>query len=166
MYNSYNPMQARIESLMQQKNMIEQQLQSLQQMNNIPPININNNMTPPQQSNQNYDGNFKWVDNEEQAKQIANNNLPLILFDNNNPMFYMKNVDGTFKKFKFEEVNEESTKNEDSKMEQRINLMETKLNNIISVLTREKAQGNINTTQSEKAPQNAQKQANNKGGTK
>ena len=86
MYNPYN--QARLDSLAQQKALIEQQMAQLQQMQ-MPPININNNMTP---TPNNYDGNFKWVDNQEQAKQVANNNLPLILFDRNNPIFYMKNM--------------------------------------------------------------------------
>lgn len=96
MNNYYNPMQSRVDSLMQQKAMIEQQLQSLQQMN-VPNININNIPSNPTPSN--FDFNGKWVDGEEQARNVANNNLPLILFDNNNPVFYMKNMDGAFKSF-------------------------------------------------------------------
>lgn len=128
----YNPVQARMDSLMQQKQMIEQQLNSLQGMS-MPAININNNTTPTPSGN--YDGNFKWVDGEEQAKQVANNNLPLILFDNNSPMFYMKNVDGSFKKFKFEEVVDTPTNSTDSAMEQRMSNLEDKLNNLIDALT-------------------------------
>lgn len=97
----YDPLQSRRDMLNQQRQMIEQQLNSLNQMS-VPPININNNMTPSPMVN--FDFNGKWVDSEEQAKQVANNNLPLILFDNNQNMFYMKSVDGSFKKFKFEEV--------------------------------------------------------------
>src|SRR5699024_3299508 len=77
-----------------------------------------------------YDGNFKWVDNQEQAKQVANNNLPLILFDRNNPIFYMKNIDGSFKTFKFEEVIEQPQTNNDD----RINALESKLNALIGAL--------------------------------
>lgn len=128
----YNPVQARMDSLMQQKQMIEQQLNSLQGMS-MPAININNNTTPTPSGN--YDGNFKWVDGEEQAKQVANNNLPLILFDNNSPMFYMKNVDGSFKKFKFEEVVDTPANSTDSAMEQRMSTLEDKLNNLIDALT-------------------------------
>lgn len=128
----YNPVQARMDSLMQQKQMIEQQLNSLQGMS-MPAININNNTTPAPSGN--YDGNFKWVDGEEQAKQVANNNLPLILFDNNSPMFYMKNVDGSFKKFKFEEVVDTPANSTDSAMEQRMSTLEDKLNNLIDALT-------------------------------
>ena len=40
MFNPYG--QNRLDNLIQQKNMIEQQIQSLQQMQ-MPPININNN---------------------------------------------------------------------------------------------------------------------------
>lgn len=64
MNNYYNPMQSRVDSLMQQKAMIEQQLQSLQQMN-VPNININNIPSNPTPSN--FDFNGKWVDGEEQA---------------------------------------------------------------------------------------------------
>lgn len=124
MYNPYN--QTRLDSLAQQKALIEQQMAQLQQMQ-MPPININNNMTP---TPNNYDGNFKWVDNQEQAKQVANNNLPLILFDRNNPIFYMKNVDGSFKTFKFEEVIEQPQTNNDD----RINALESKLNALIGAL--------------------------------
>lgn len=66
MNNYYNPMQSRVDSLMQQKAMIEQQLQSLQQMN-VPNININNIPSNPTPSN--FDFNGKWVDGEEQASQ-------------------------------------------------------------------------------------------------
>lgn len=61
MNNYYNPMQSRVDSLMQQKAMIEQQLQSLQQMN-VPNININNIPSNPTPSN--FDFNGKWVDGE------------------------------------------------------------------------------------------------------
>ena len=47
----YNPMQARADSLMQQRQMIDSQLQQLQQFSNVPPININNQITPQPQSN-------------------------------------------------------------------------------------------------------------------
>lgn len=143
----YDPLQSRRDMLLQQRQMIENQLNSLNQMNNLPPININNNMsTPSQQAN--YDGNFKWVDNEEQAKQIANNNLPLILFDNNQPIFYMKNTDGSFKKFQFQEV-EISQSNNDSQLRKEIDIMNEKINNIIDVLNK----SSQNNTRNEKAPQ-------------
>lgn len=131
MFNPYNPMQTRMDSLLQQKAMIEQQINSMQQ---IPPININNNMTPPS----NFDFNGKWVDGEEQAKQTANQNLPLILFDNNNPIFYMKNLDGSFKKYRFSEIVEQAQPSTDEK----INALEGKLNAILEQLSK----GNTNTS--------------------
>lgn len=115
----YNPMQARADSLMQQRQMIDSQLQQLQQFSNVPPININNQITPQPQSN--FDFNGKWVSDESEAKGISNNNLPLILFDKNSPIFYIKNLDGSFKKFKFMEVVE--TQEED-----RITALENKFN--------------------------------------
>lgn len=140
MYNSYNPMQSRMDNLLQQRAMIEQQLQNLQQYANIPPININNQVTPQAQNN--FDFNGKWVDNEEQAKQIANDNKPLILFDNNNPYFYMKNTDGTLKKFKFEELKEEQNNNDD-----RLDKLEEKLNTLINSLSTNKSQEYVNKSQ-------------------
>lgn len=162
-YGGYNPLQARMESLMQQKQMIEQQLNSLQGMG-MPAININNNTTPVP-TGTNYDGNFKWVDGEEQAKQVANNNLPLILFDNNNPMFYMKNVDGSFKKFRFEEVVDKPTPAVDSQIESRMNALEGKLDDLINALTAPSSQSGTNTNQTQRSAQNEPKQAN-KGGSK
>ena len=129
-YGGYDPLQSRREDLLNRKNMIEQQLQSLQQLN-VPPININNNMPMPTQPPI-YDGNFKWVDNEQQAREVANNNLPLILFDNNEDKFYMKNIDGSFKCFHFEEVQSQQLQN--NPLEDRMNSLESKLSDILDYL--------------------------------
>lgn len=126
----YDPLQSRRDMLNQQRQMIEQQLQSLNQMS-VPPININNNMTPPTPM-VNFDFNGKWVDSEEQAKQVANNNLPLILFDNNQNMFYMKSVDGSFKKFKFEEVVDVPIQTASS--DPRVDELERKMDMILNAL--------------------------------
>ena len=151
MNNYYNPMQSRVDSLMQQKAMIEQQLQSLQQMN-VPNININNIPSNPVPSN--FDFNGKWVDGEEQARNIANNNLPLILFDNNNPVFYMKNTDGAFKKFKFEEIKEEKVENANN---ERMDMLEAKMDTILKALQGEPQQVQQNVPSEQKPPQNARK---------
>ena len=80
----FNPYQ---DNLIKQKAMIEQQLQ---QLNQVPPININNQFSQPQLPQQNnFDFNGKWVSSENEARQTVNNNLPLILFDKENPLFYM-----------------------------------------------------------------------------
>ena len=81
MYN-YNPSQSRYEQLSQQRQLIDQQLQSLQNMQ-IPPININNQITP---NTTNYDFGCKWVDSENELTNIPNN---VIAFNKNEPIFYM-----------------------------------------------------------------------------
>ena len=53
-------MQNRLDSLMQQRQMIDQQMQALQNYQSVPPININNNMQPNQMpANTNFDFNGK-----------------------------------------------------------------------------------------------------------
>lgn len=128
MYN-YNPAQSRVDSLMQQRQMIDQQIQNLSQYANIPPININNQITPQSQSS--FDFNGKWVNSEQEARNFANANLPTILFDNNESIFYMKTLDGSFKKFKFEEITEEPKINP---LETRVDGIEKKIDELISSL--------------------------------
>lgn len=142
----YNPYQSRLESLMQQRSMIDNQLNSLQQYQQMPNININN-MTPTG----NYDFNGRWVNSAEEAKNLANNNLPSIFLDRNNPLFYMKNMDGTFRTFKFEEVIEQPQPNND----ERINALEDKLNTILNALQQP---GTNNTSVQETNPQTAKKE--------
>ena len=127
------------------------QLQTLQQMN-VPNININNIPSNPTPSN--FDFNGKWVDGEEQARNVANNNLPLILFDNNNPVFYMKNMDGAFKKFKFEEIKEEKVENTNN---ERMDMLEAKMDTILKALQGEPQQVQQNVPGEQKPPQNARK---------
>lgn len=80
---SYNPAQARIESLMQQRQMIDNQLNALNQM---PNININQFTTPQNQGmNQSFDFSGKWVSNQKEAMDIGNNNMPLIFLDKEKP---------------------------------------------------------------------------------
>ena len=146
----YNPMQTRVDSLMQQKQMIDQQLQSLQQMN-VPPININN-MTMPQNAVSN-DGNFKWVENSAEAKQLATNS-PFIFMDKNEPKFYM-NDNGSLKTFRFEEVIEPvETSNND-----RIDKLEGKLNDLIGVIASLAPLTDTNTNADVKEPKTSPKQA-------
>lgn len=125
--NYNNPMQNRMESLAQQKQMIEQQMNALSQYA-VPPININNQVTPLPQNN--FDFNGKWVDNEDQARQFASAEKPLILFDNNNPVFYMKNTDGSLKKYTFTEVVEQPK----ADVEKKVMLLEEKMDMILNAL--------------------------------
>ena len=76
----YNPINDRINNLMNQKQMIESQLQNIQQLANIPPININNQITPNMALN---DFNGKWVNNEQEARNMMVNGLPSIMLDRN-----------------------------------------------------------------------------------
>ena len=129
-FNPYNPympnfIQTRIDGLQRQKadldnqiNMLNQQMQPQQQ---APIQQTFINGQPAQQvstqQDQNFDFKGKWVANKEEAKNIANNNLPLILLDGSESKFYMKDSQGTLRTFKFEEVfekeNESSTQNEE-----------------------------------------------------
>ena len=121
----FNPYQSRMDSLLQQKQMLEQQMTALQQYQQMPNININNMPQP-----NNFDFNGRWVNSKDEAMGVANNNLPLIMFDRNNPIFYMKNMDGSFKTFRFEEVLEQSQINNDA----RIDALENKINTILNAL--------------------------------
>ena len=139
----FNPYQSRMDSLLQQKQMLEQQMTALQQYQQMPNININNMPQP-----NNFDFNGRWVNSKDEAMGVANNNLPLIMFDRNNPIFYMKNMDGSFKTFRFEEVLEQPQINNDA----RIDALESKINTILNALQ----QPSINTSkEQEKAPQTA-----------
>lgn len=90
MYN--NPMQSRLEQLNQQKQMIEQQMQMLQGYQ-MPPININNQITPSAFSG--YDFACKWINDDSEANNLPNN---VIGFYKNEPIFVMSG-----KKFRFTE---------------------------------------------------------------
>lgn len=113
----YNPINDRINNLMNQKQMIESQLQTIQQMANIPPININNQITPNMALN---DFNGKWVNNEQEARNMMVNGLPSIMLDRNDSVFYMKSLDGSFKKYRFQEETEPKKDN----IEQRLDKLE------------------------------------------
>lgn len=139
----FNPYQSRMDSLLQQKQMLEQQMTALQQYQQMPNININNMPQP-----NNFDFNGRWVNSKDEAMGVANNNLPLIMFDRNNPIFYMKNMDGSFKTFRFEEVLEQPQINNDA----RIDALESKINTILNALQ----QPSINTSkEQETTPQTA-----------
>lgn len=95
----YNPMQSRLDQLNQQKQMIEQQMQMLQGYQ-MPPININNQITPTPNTMA-YDFGCKWVNDDTEANNLPNN---VIGFYKNDPIFVMSG-----KKFRFSEVIEQPT---------------------------------------------------------
>lgn len=124
----YNPMQSKYENLMQQKQIIEQQMQMIQQYQNpMPPININNQITP---QGGNYDFNGKWVNTEQEARNISNSNLPTIMFAKEEQIFYMKDLNGTFRKYSYQEVVEQA----ETSADERINSLEMKINSLLNAL--------------------------------
>lgn len=123
----YNPMQSRLEQLNQQKQMIEQQMQMLQNYQ-MPPININNQITPNQPNGQaiNYDFGCKWVNDEIEANNLPTN---VIGFFRNEPIFTMGG-----KKFKFEEIINEQTFQNPS--DDRYMRLEKRLDDITNILNK------------------------------
>lgn len=143
-YMQFNPTQARLDSLTQQKQMIEQQIAQLTAPS---PVNINLNQSPqPQQQQVNpfnqsagFDFNGRYVDGLEEAKKESAQNLPIVFIDKNNPKLYLKNMDGTLKVYKLEEVQEEA---QDDEVHNRIGALEgsiasiqAQMNQLINVLT-------------------------------
>lgn len=113
MYN-YNPIQSRYELLNRQRQEIDSQMAMLQGQMSQPPINQTFQITTPQQPAQpqvQFDFNGKVADGMEEAKKISCNNLPVIIMDSKEPKFYMRNLDGSFKTYTFQEyVEPEPTK--------------------------------------------------------
>ena len=131
---SYNPAQARIESLMQQRQMIDNQLNAL---NQIPNININQFTTPQGQGQgmaQSFDFSGKWVANQKEAMEVANNNMPLIFLDKEKPYLYSKDQNGNFKTFELKEVSNDVSRETNSEIENKVNYLEQKMDAILSAI--------------------------------
>lgn len=113
MYNPYNnPVQNRINTLNQQKQDIEAQINMLQGQTQQTPIVQNFQLNP---QNQNYDFNGSFIEKEEDAKNFnISDNKPLFLMNKNKNEFYIKNVDGTVQTFSFEQVIENNNANSNS----------------------------------------------------
>lgn len=94
MYNPYN--QYRIDSIDNQIKSLEQQRAMLSQ---VPVVNNYLNTAPPS----NYDFNGIWASSEDEARQVASANLPIIIMNKNDSKFYIKNLDGSFKTYSFSE---------------------------------------------------------------
>ena len=146
---SYNPAQARIESLMQQRQMIDNQLNALNQM---PNININQFTTPQGQGQgmaQSFDFSGKWVANQKEAMEVANNNMPLIFLDKEKPYLYTKDQNGNFKTFELKEVSNDVSRETNSEIENKVDSLEQKMDAILSAI-------GANTEQSQKMATNTQ----------
>lgn len=157
---SYNPAQARIESLMQQRQMIDNQLNALNQM---PNININQFTTPQNQGmNQSFDFSGKWVANQKEAMEVANNNMPLIFLDKEKPYLYSKDQNGNFKTFELKEVSNDVSRETNSEIENKVNSLEEKMNAILSAIganTEQYQKTAINTQPDTKSSAQSQKQS-------
>lgn len=137
----YNPMQSRLYQLNQQKQMIEQQIQMLQGYQ-MPPININNQISPTAPNN--YDFGCKWINDDNEANNLPNN---VIGFYKNEPIFVMSG-----KKFKFSEVIEQPTSTVDN---EKYNALERQ----IQAITERLDKMSINTQDTHERPVEAFKQA-------
>ena len=135
MYNPYAPMQQRYDTLMQQKNMIDNQLQQLQSYNQIPNVTINNGM--PTQCD--YDFNGRYVSSIDEARNLIADNKPILAIDRNEPFVYM-NTNGNIVKYRLEEVLEESSTNN---IDERLNALESKFDTLLETLNKPK-RGNKN----------------------
>ena len=135
---SYNPAQARIESLMQQRQMIDNQLNALNQM---PNININQFTSPQGQGmSQSFDFSGKWVANQKEAMEVANNNMPLIFLDKEKPYLYSKDQNGNFKTFELKEVSNDVSRETNSEIENKVNSLEQKMDAILNAIGSNSAQ--------------------------
>lgn len=160
-YMGYNPAQMRLNSLNQQKQMIEQQIA---QLTAPQPVNINLNQNPVPQGSPfsqgvQFDFNGRYVDGPEDAKKEAAQNLPIVFIDKNNPKLYLKGTDGSFRSYRLEEVqDEEKTGEVHAKigaLEGSIASLQAQMNQIIEALTAPQPDQHSQTKQD---PQQAQRQ--------
>lgn len=142
MYN-YNPLQSQYDLLNRRRQELDSQMAMIQnQMNQQPPINQTFQITSPQQPmiNTQFDFNGKVANGIEEAKKVSCNNLPVIIMDANEPKFYMRNLDGSFKTYTFQEYiepePEKSTNNSEIElMKNSINELQNNFNILLQQLT-------------------------------
>lgn len=166
----YGSSQNRIAMLEQQKHDIENQisaLQSQQGQSNLPPININNQISPNgnTQPQGNFDFNGRFIKNESEIKDVFNNNLPIILMSSEDSKFYIKNLDGSITKYKFEEIAEENENGEKENekdfkefenLKQQVKEQQIALNKIVGLLQASFQPDGINNQVIENNAQNVQ----------
>lgn len=111
MYN-YNPLQTRMDNIDSQINMLQQQKMALQNYNQPAPIQ-QTFIQQPSGTTKQYDFNGLWCNGIEEAKSVANDNLPLVIFDKQEDRFYMKQINGVLKAFDFKEVPIKEKENND-----------------------------------------------------
>ena len=172
MPSPYGSPQSRIQSLEQQKRDIDNQISMLQSQvgqPNLPPININNQIAPnPQQANadsqmNSFDFNGRFIKNEDELKQNLNNTLPVMFMSSDENKFYIRNMDGTISKYKFEEYSDEPDEKMESdtvsELKRRLDSQETALNRILGYLQGFSGNSGINMPTNEKISQNGSNKA-------
>lgn len=139
MYN-FNPLQARYDMLNRQKQEIDNQMSMLQGQMTQTPINQTFQIASPQpqQNNTQFDFNGKVANGLEEAKKVTCESLPVIIMDSKEPKFYMRNLDGSFKTFRFEECEEppkQENNNEIQAIKQQLQALENNFAILIQQLT-------------------------------
>lgn len=164
MYNNpnfnYNPQQARLKTIEEQIGILSQQrevmLQSMQNIPQYPPIQqnfIQSGATNEQKAGSastgnTFDFNGKWVTGYEEAEKIGNDNLPLLIFDKDSDIFYMKQLNGSMQAFKYQPVEITKPKTEVEELKDQLAMLQAQ----IGLLIAPTVASNINTTEQPKEP--------------
>lgn len=135
--NDLNIIQQRIGNIDDQMNNLKRQKEYLMQSYQQPPIQQTFIQQGPQNGqapSQNFDFNGKWVNGYEEATKVSNDNLPLLIFDKDSDMFYMKQINGQMQAFKYEPVKIEEPKSEVESLKGEISDMKQQLAQALSVI--------------------------------
>lgn len=165
-YPMYNSLQTQYDMLAQRKldtenAMARVQGQMSQQMGQ-PPIQFNVNTQQPSashgfspfQNNVTFDFNGMWVKDFEEAKKVMGANLPLMLLDQEQPLLYVRDLQGNFKIYELTEKQVQPEKTADDKLdslEAKFNDLSDKFNQLLGALS---------------TPQEAQNESTKKRNTK
>lgn len=130
----YNPFNTGMDSLLQQRQMLDQQINMMQGYQQ-PNVTVNNMTAPTPDS---FDFNGRYVSGEDEAKKIIGNNKPVLSIDKNEPFLYMSN-NGVFKKYMLQEVIEEPKDSDRiNALEGQISALGEQLQAIMNVISGEK----------------------------
>lgn len=167
MFN-YNPQQMRLKTIEEQIGILSQQrelmIQSMQQTPQYPPIQQNfiqnsgaNNEQKSSSDNMGnalFDFNGKWVNGYDEAEKLGNNNLPLLIFDKESDIFYMKQLNGQMQAFKYQPIEIAKPKTEVDELKEQLAMLQAQ----ISTLVAPSINSNVNTSQIEEVPTQASKE--------
>lgn len=135
--SGYNPMQYQLDSLDNQIQMLNQRRAMLQQQMQPAPIQQTFIQQPaPAAPATTFDFNGKWVNGIDEAKQLAGNNLPLLIFDKSSSIFYMKQLDGSMLAYEYKPVPITDPKDAEIKqLKQQLAEMQNQIKAVSSSLT-------------------------------